>query len=547
MTSRNDPALRALVGSVLWPGFNGYVAPDWLKSALDEGLAGVVYFGQNIDADDAEQPARLSSELRSIRPGVLIGVDEEGGNVSRLEAARGSTLPGHAQLGRRGDVALTREVGAELGRRLAAAGANVALAPVADVNTNAQNPVIGVRAFGDSADLVSPHVAAMVAGLQSNGVAACVKHFPGHGDTHTDSHHSLPRLDLTWQQIERDHLPPFHAAIAAGVLAVMTAHIVVPEFGELPATLNPALLARLRSAGFTGTIVTDALDMAAIRSTVGAGPGAVQAILAGADLLCIGNPANLGPKAGATSDLDDFLEVQNALFDALDDGSLPVAALERASVSVATLLPALTVGPVDAASTAVAVAVASVAGVGSRAPREFTALSRELCAVTGPLPVIGETLTVLDLRNRATIAVASTVDVFSTALRERFDVTRISHGGLAARIADDAAPLAAQLSALLERVPGTSGLIVLVDAIASAGLQRDALAVVAASRPDALVVNAGLAATEPLPLTAIECLSASRLSAETVRELVLQASERCTRTTAEEEAPLALADDRSGA
>ncbi|MGO4105561.1 glycoside hydrolase family 3 N-terminal domain-containing protein [Leifsonia sp. YAF41] len=545
MTSRNDPALRALVGSVLWPGFNGYVAPDWLKSALDEGLAGVVYFGQNIDGDDAEQPARLSSELRSIRSGVLIGVDEEGGNVSRLEAARGSTLPGHAQLGRRGDVALTREVGVELGRRLAAAGANVALAPVADVNTNAQNPVIGVRAFGDSADLVSPHVAAMVAGLQSNGVAACVKHFPGHGDTHTDSHHSLPRLDLTWQQIERDHLPPFHAAIAAGVLAVMTAHIVVPEFGELPATLNPALLARLRSAGFTGTIVTDALDMAAIRSTVGAGPGAVQAILAGADLLCIGNPANLGPKAGATSDLDDFLEVQNALFDALDDGSLPVAALERASVSVATLLlPAPAVDPADAASSG---AVAGVAGVGPRAPREFTALSRDLCAVTGPLPVIGETLTVLDLRNRATIAVASTVDVFSTALRERFDVTRISHGGLAARTADGAAPLAAQLSALLERVPGTSGLIVLVDAIAGAGLQRDALAVVATSRPDALVVNAGLAATEPLPLTAIECLSASRLSAETVRELVLQASERGTRTTAEEEAPLALADDRSGA
>ncbi|MGO4690321.1 glycoside hydrolase family 3 protein [Glaciibacter sp. 2TAF33] len=507
MTARNDPALRSLVASVLWPGFNGHSAPDWLKRALEEGLAGVVYFSQNIDAGDPAQLARLSAELRSIRSGVLIGVDEEGGNVTRLEALRGSTVPGHWQLGRRDDVELTRQVGAELARRVLAAGANVALAPVADVNTNPRNPVIGVRSFGASAALVSRHVSAMITGLQSGGVAACVKHFPGHGDTHTDSHHALPRLELGWDEIEREHLPPFHAAIAAGARSIMTAHIVVPELGEEPATLNPRVLSRLRAAGFTGTIVTDALDMAAIRATVGAGPGAVQAILAGADLLCIGNPANLGPKAGATSDLDDYLEVQGALLDALDDGSLPVATLERAAASVAGL------------------AVPSPAHPGDTVRRDFSELARGLIQIHGavpPLPPGATELTVLDLRERATIAVASTTDAFSTALGSEFVVERLVPGPLPrtdrllSGVVDDA----------LATIPASRTVVVLVDSIAASGPQRTALDAVAAVRPDAIVVNAGLAAAHPLPpLALVETLTASRLAAEALLRLLRPAAD----------------------
>lgn len=511
MTARNDPAVRALVGGVLWPGFTGYAAPDWLKRALDDGLAGVVYFGQNIDSDDPNQLGVLSRELRSIRSQVLIGVDEEGGNVTRLETAHGSTVPGHGQLGRRDDTQLTREVGLEIARRLTVAGANVALAPVADVNTNPRNPIIGVRSFGDDAALVSRHVSAMIDGLQSAGVAACVKHFPGHGDTHTDSHYALPRLDLSWADIERDHLPPFRASVAAGVKAVMTAHIVVPEFGDLPATLNPRLLARLRADGFTGTIVTDALDMAAIRSTVGAGSGAVQAILAGADLLCIGNPANLGPKAGMTSDFDDFSEVHGALLDAIDDGTLPLATLERAAASVARL-------------------VMPGAPASARTGRDFSAVARELITIRGSIyravPALGGELTVFDLRDRATIAVGSTTDIFSTALSAAFTLERVVLGPLSRTGTEPEAVLAAALAPL----PAGRSLVVLVDFIAALGPQLSALEMLASGRPDAIVVNAGLPvqhpprrAAVPLPLTMIETLAASRLSAEAVRDLLTRA------------------------
>jgi hypothetical protein len=184
MTARSDATLVALANGVLWPGFCGVTVPDWVQRALEDGLAGVVYFGHNIDPVDADQPRALSEQLRGIRSDVLIGSDEEGGNVTRLEAAVGSSLPSHAQLGRLDEVDLTQRVGAALGRRAADAGINIALAPVADVNTDPRNPVIGVRSFGADAALVSRHVAAMVAGIQGSGVAACVKHFPGHGDTH---------------------------------------------------------------------------------------------------------------------------------------------------------------------------------------------------------------------------------------------------------------------------------------------------------------------------------------------------------------------------
>ncbi|MBF4513355.1 glycoside hydrolase family 3 protein [Plantibacter sp. VKM Ac-2885] len=535
-----DPDVARLVRGVLWPGFLGRTAPDWLLRELDGGLAGVVYFGQNLSSDPAEVAA-LSAELRDHRPEILIGVDEEGGNVSRLEAQTGSTLPGHAQLGALDDVETTRAVGAALAERLHAAGANVALAPVADVNTNPANPVIGVRSFGPTADLVSRHVAAMVDGLQAGGVAACVKHYPGHGDTASDSHLDLPRIDLDLAELEAEHLPPFDAAIAAGVASVMTAHIVVPAFGDAPATLNPIPLRRLRESGFDGVIISDALDMAAIRSTTGSGRGAVLALEAGVDLLCIGNPSNLGPKQGATTDEDDYLEVFEAVCAAVADGELDRAIVERAAARVAWL--ARSVSPSTGSGTGESVPEQSPAPERSTVPERspvperstvpelvegrFSDAIRRVVRVRGEVAITASAITLVDLRDRPTFAVASAHDPFAESLAERFDVTRLAAGpSLRTPGPDTEAPASDELTLLLETIPADDGVVLLADRLGHDTPQRLAVDRVALVRPDAVVVSVGLPLSEDavLPLPVIDTLAASRASADRVTELLAAAS-----------------------
>ena len=235
--------LERLASSCIFPGFEGPAAPDWLRRRLAEGLGGVVLYAWNV-----ESPAQLrglTDDLRSERPDLLIGIDEEGGDVTRLEAATGSSYPGNGALGVVDDADLTERVAASLGAELADAGVNLDFAPVADVNTNPQNPVIGIRSFGSDGDLVARHVAAFVHGLQSAGVAACAKHFPGHGDTSEDSHLTLPVVD----SIEEAALTPFRAAIDAGVQAIMTAHIVVGSLGPTPATMSSRILHDLLRGG----------------------------------------------------------------------------------------------------------------------------------------------------------------------------------------------------------------------------------------------------------------------------------------------------------
>ncbi len=207
--------------------------------------------------------------------------------MTRLEASAGSSFPGNLALGVVDDTALTADVAAAIAGRLAACGVNMNLAPVADVNTNPDNPVIGVRSFGADPELVSRHVAAFVEGTQRQGVAACAKHFPGHGDTAVDSHVGLPVVAGDLEAA----LLPFRAAIAAGVQAVMTAHLVVPALDEAPATLSPRILTRLlrEELGFEGLVITDALEMRAISAGVGIEEGAVRALAAGADALCVGH------------------------------------------------------------------------------------------------------------------------------------------------------------------------------------------------------------------------------------------------------------------
>ena len=228
--------LERFAATCILPGFEGPTVPNWVRRRLAEGMGGVVLYAWNVESRD--QLRALTADLRSEREDILIAIDEEGGDVTRLEADRGSSYPGNGALGVVDDVELTERVAASLGAELADAGANLDFAPVADVNTNPQNPVIGIRSFGDDGELVAKHVAAFVTGLQSAGVAACAKHFPGHGDTSVDSHLALPVVEA----IDDAALEPFRAAIAVGVQSIMTAHIVVRALGESPATMSREVL-----------------------------------------------------------------------------------------------------------------------------------------------------------------------------------------------------------------------------------------------------------------------------------------------------------------
>jgi beta-N-acetylhexosaminidase len=315
--------------TVLQPGFPGTTAPDWLLRRLGEGLASVGLFGRNITSP--EQLAALTAQLRAEREDVLVAIDEEGGDVTRLEVRTGSSFPGNHALGAVDDVVLTREVAAELGRRLAACGVNLNWAPSADVNSNPANPVIGVRSFGADPELVARHTAAYVTGLQSAGVAACTKHFPGHGDTAVDSHHALPRIDVGTPVLGDRELTPFRAAITAGTRAVMSAHILVPALDPTrPATLSPRILTALLrdELGYDGLIVTDGMEMQAVAATYGIERGSVLAIAAGADAICVG---------GGLADDETVRRLRDALVTAVRTGELAEERLADAADRVRDL------------------------------------------------------------------------------------------------------------------------------------------------------------------------------------------------------------------
>jgi beta-N-acetylhexosaminidase len=286
--------LERLAAGCLLAGFEGRTVPDWLRRWLEAGLGGVVLFARNVES--RSQVAELTEALRAEREGLVVAIDEEGGDVTRLEAERGSSYPGNWALGAVDDTGLTEEVAAAIGADLARVGVNVNLAPVADVNVRPENPIVGVRSFGSDPDLVSRHVSAFVTGLQHSGVAACAKHFPGHGDTTQDSHLELPVVSRDQAAMDA-MLGPFRAAIEAGTRAVMTAHIQVSGLDDAPSTLSDAVVRRLLRGElrFTGIVVTDALEMRAVSATVGAEEGAVRALAAGADALCLGH--DLAPES----------------------------------------------------------------------------------------------------------------------------------------------------------------------------------------------------------------------------------------------------------
>ena len=273
--------LRELAAACLFPSFPGTDVPDWVRRFLAAGGGGLTLFAYNVPSRDAL--AALSASLRAERDDLLLALDEEGGDVTRLEWDTGSSYPGGAALGAVDDVAVTEAVAASIAADLAAAGVNWNLAPVADVNVPA-NPVIGTRAFGSDPELVARHVAAFVRGTQSHHVAACAKHFPGHGSTEQDSHLELPTLvgDVA------AGLEPFRAAIAAGVQTIMTAHVRVDD---LPATVDPRIVTDLLRGelGFEGVVMADALEMKGVSASLGVEQAAIRALEAGCDALCVGH------------------------------------------------------------------------------------------------------------------------------------------------------------------------------------------------------------------------------------------------------------------
>ncbi len=258
----------------------------------DVPLGGVCLFSRNVT--DRVQLAEYTDELRAVAgDDFIVAVDQEGGSVVR--ALDLPYPPSAMALGAADDVSLTQQVAAATGRGLRSVGINLDFAPVADINNNPHNPVIGERAFGSDPEHVARHVAAFVEGLQREGVAATAKHFPGHGDVTQDSHLTLPTLDVTAERLERVELVPFRAAIDANVAALMSFHGLLPAFdADKPATLSRTIMHDLvrDRLGFRGVMVSDALNMRAIRDRYTMVDAAVLAVQAGVDM-----PVHIGSLA----------------------------------------------------------------------------------------------------------------------------------------------------------------------------------------------------------------------------------------------------------
>jgi len=314
-----DSVTDAALARLFTVGFHGTAPSRELEDLLQRGVGGVILFARNVESPEQVLELTRSIKRLAVQP-VFVAVDQEGGRVRRLR--RGFTdLPSMRSLGLTGDRALARDVGRLLGNELHAVGIDVNFAPVVDVDTNPKNPVIGDRALSSEANVVAELGVALVQGLQSAGVAACAKHFPGHGDTEQDSHATLPRLVHGLERLERIEFVPFERVVAAGVASIMTAHVVIEALdAEYPATLSDVVMAQLlrKRLGFDGVVFSDDLEMAAIAGRFEPGPAAVRALKAGVDNLLVCHSASV-----AHGMID-------AVGSAVRDGTLPALRVREA-------------------------------------------------------------------------------------------------------------------------------------------------------------------------------------------------------------------------
>jgi beta-N-acetylhexosaminidase len=414
----DDAQIRRLALGCFLPGFVGQTPPRWLIDGLADGLGGVILFGSNLGDGDAV--ATLTGSLRAAagRP-VVVGLDEEGGDVTRLDAVRGSSVPGAAALGWLDDVAATEAVYGHVGARLAAAGVTLDLAPVADVNSDSGNPVIGVRSFSDSAAVAARHVAAAVRGLQRAGTAACAKHFPGHGATSADSHHEVATVDRSLPQLAEVELAPFRSAIAAGTRAVMTGHLLVPALDRQLATVShPITTGLLRnSLGFDGTIVTDALEMKAVSDTIGMVEGFVRALIAGADAI----------ETGALEYPELLTAIPQAVLAAVHSGRLPIERLADAARRTASLAGQPQADVIDPAVDGQARGALTAEPAHScpgLSPAELAVIAARCVEVQGNLPALIRPL-VIECRSANGMATGALPWSFANAVSARFAGTDV--------------------------------------------------------------------------------------------------------------------------
>jgi len=274
-------------GELIIFGFEGKTAPPALVARIAEGrAAGVILFARNLGGPDEIQALTraLHDAAPPDAPPILVSVDQEGGRVQRVKAPL-TVWPPMARVAALGDLAYTEAVGRALGLEIAALGFNVDWAPVLDVHTNPDNPIIGDRAFGSEPRAAAAQALAFWRGLESAGVRGCGKHFPGHGDTATDSHLELPRVDADGQRLREVELVPFAEAARAGVPMWMTAHVVYPAIDEEPATLSRRWLVDLArdELRFSGVIVSDDLDMKAVAARWSTGETVTRSLAAGCD------------------------------------------------------------------------------------------------------------------------------------------------------------------------------------------------------------------------------------------------------------------------
>lgn len=361
-----DPTLERLANATLLVPFESDHAPRWLREGLANGLAGVCLFHNNISS--LSQVTELNAQLAEAADAPLVALDEEGGDVTRIGQQAGSNYPGNAALGAVDNAELTRTVHRSLGAELRGLGFTLNLAPTVDVNTVADNPTIGTRAFGANAELVARHTHAAVTGLQESGVAGCAKHFPGHGATRQDSHTTLPTVEADRDLLLQRELIPFRSAIDAGVRAILTAHITLPSLGlSSPATLTPELVTELlrKELGFDGAVVSDALDMHGVSGDIGIAQAAVRALGAGCDLLCLGRFVYADQVAG----------IRSAIVEAVRSGELDGERLEEAAERTTQLRSWTREKPVSS----------EVDAVGLSGARRATRLDGELPRLYDPL------------------------------------------------------------------------------------------------------------------------------------------------------------------
>jgi beta-N-acetylhexosaminidase len=319
------PIIERKVARLFCIGFDGLSPTSELKDLLARGVGGVILFKRNIAS--SAQLRDLCAEIKSLAP-VPVAIDHEGGRVQRL-SSEFTDIPPAREVGTRNDERFAREIGRIIGRELCEVGIDIDFAPVMDVDTNPANPVIGARSFGPDPQLVARMGTQVLLGIQEQHVAACAKHFPGHGDTNIDSHLDLPSLEHDVTRLEKIELPPFKAAIEAGVAMVMTSHIVFRRLDAgLPATMSRRMVTELlrEKLRFDGVVVSDDLEMKAITSHFGVDRAAVACVNAGVDWMLICHTPSVQQRS------------IDVLVRAVEEGEIPMARIDESNRRIDQLL-----------------------------------------------------------------------------------------------------------------------------------------------------------------------------------------------------------------